>query len=644
MNRVDRWRGRTAYGLTSLTHATADSAPLALATVTIVWLAAAQGGYFPTSWGWAALPLAWIAALGLLLRQTRLGRLEAAAVGALVLFACWIALSAMWSQSVTNTVLEVERAFVYVAGLLAVLLIASRRSVPNLLAGVALGSIGISCYSLATRLFPESIGAFDPVAGYRLSEPVGYWNALGIFAGMGALLALGFAVRARTLLARGLAAAALPVLLPTVYFTFSRGTWIALAAGIVAVVALDRRRLQLVTATGALLVFAFVGVWLASRQGALTHETATVAAAKRAGDRLALWIALLAAGAAAVSIALALGERRFRPDRRVRVAYASFLTAIVIAGIVTVLVHYGGPVSLSQRIYDQFRAPPAAIGGNLNRRLFDLSGNGRFDLWRLALHDFRAHRELGSGAGSYEVFWLRNRPYPGQVRDAHSLYFEVLAELGPIGLALLVSALAMPLVAVVRVRRQPLMTGAIGAYCAYLVHAAADWDWEVPVVTLAALFCGAAILVAARDEESRRSMPLPGRAACLAAAVSIGVFALVGLIGNSKLSSARAAADQGRWPAAEAKARSARRWAPWSAAPWELRAVAEVALGRLPSARASFHEAIRKDPHDWSLWFELAQASSGQARDAALAQALRLNPRSPEIQTYQGAAGAGSAG
>jgi len=74
------------------------------------------------------------------LRQTRLGGREAAAVGALLLFVGWIALSTMWSQSIPGTVLEVERALVYVAGLLAVLLVASRRSVPNLLAGVALGS------------------------------------------------------------------------------------------------------------------------------------------------------------------------------------------------------------------------------------------------------------------------------------------------------------------------------------------------------------------------------------------------------------------------------------------------------------------------------------------------------------------------
>ncbi|CAN5666157.1 hypothetical protein BH18ACT13_BH18ACT13_01500 [soil metagenome] len=49
---------------------------------------------------------------------------------------------------------------------------------------------------------------------------------------MGSLLALGFAGRARTLAVRALAAAAPVLLVPTIYFTFGRGPWIAFAAGI----------------------------------------------------------------------------------------------------------------------------------------------------------------------------------------------------------------------------------------------------------------------------------------------------------------------------------------------------------------------------------------------------------------------------
>ena len=80
------------------------------------------------------------------------------------------------------------------------------------------------------------------------------------------------------------------------------------------------------------------------------------------------------------------------------------------------------------------------------------------------------------------------------VRDAHSLYLEILAELGPIGLALLVAALVLPLVALWRVRAWAPAATPAAAYLAWLVHAGIDWDWEVPVTTLVALACAAVLL------------------------------------------------------------------------------------------------------------------------------------------------------
>ena len=82
-------------------------------------------------------------------------------------------------------------------------------------------------YGLLTRLFPERLGVYDAVAAYRLEEPLTYWNALGVFAGMGALLALGFTARGRSLVVRALAGATLPLFFATIYFTFSRGAWVA---------------------------------------------------------------------------------------------------------------------------------------------------------------------------------------------------------------------------------------------------------------------------------------------------------------------------------------------------------------------------------------------------------------------------------
>lgn len=188
-------------------------------------LAADHGGYFPTSWGWSALVLAWGAVMALLLgKEISLSRAELALLAAATAFLVWLGLSIVWSSARVESVDELERALVYLTGLAALVLLVRRRSVAQLLAGTTI-AIGLVCaYALATRLFPDRVGQFDSIAGYRLSEPVGYWNALGVLAALAALLlATGFAARAGKLRSRAAAAAALPLLALTIEFTFSRG-------------------------------------------------------------------------------------------------------------------------------------------------------------------------------------------------------------------------------------------------------------------------------------------------------------------------------------------------------------------------------------------------------------------------------------
>ena len=118
--------------------------------------------------------------------------------------------------------------------------------------------------------------------------------------------------------------------------------------------------------------------------------------------------------------------------------------------------------------------------------------------WNVALADASEHVVVGSGAGSFDDYWLEHRTIPAYVRDAHSLYLETAAELGIVGLALLLSALGAPLVAAARARKRRIVATAAGGYATFLVHAGLDWDWEMPVTTIAGLTCGAALLVAAR--------------------------------------------------------------------------------------------------------------------------------------------------
>src|SRR5262245_9587119 len=169
--------------------------PLGLAAGLVVGgLAFANGGYFPVSWGWAGLALFWITALALAFDVASEARgLERLFLGAMAGLAAWIFVSLLWTESVPRTVLEGERMVVYLGAGTAGVLLLRRSSVTALLVGIWAAITITSGYGLLTRLFPNRFGSYDPVSGLRLSDPVGYWNAFGILAAMGILLAVGLA-------------------------------------------------------------------------------------------------------------------------------------------------------------------------------------------------------------------------------------------------------------------------------------------------------------------------------------------------------------------------------------------------------------------------------------------------------------------
>ena len=606
------------------------AAPFALGALGVLGLGAANGGYFPSSWGWAAVALAavlvWALATGAPFRPTGL---EAAFLGGLALSTGWVALSSVWGVS-SQALDEAGRVVVYLAGVAAARALAHRGRAAALLAGVLAGATAVAGYALATRLFPERIGSFDSVAGYRLASPIGYWNGLGLLCALALLLGLAVVASTGSPLRAALAAAPAPVLASTLSFTFSRGAWLSLGIGLALALALDPRRLRLTATALALGLPAVAGVYAGSRSDALTHQRATIARAAHDGHRLALLLAVLVVAAAALAAGSSLLRRRMVVPATASRVYAAVLLAAALAALAAALVRLGGPAAAAHRAWHTFRAPPPKTGTDLRERLFSFSGTGRAELYRAAWADARAHPLVGSGAGSFEAYWLRHRPDGQTVRDAHSLYLETLAEQGAVGLALLTVALAAPLVAAVRVRRRPGVAAAAGAYAAYLAGAAVDWDWELAAVTLAALLTGAALLSAARPDEEREPPPRL-RYGALAGALAIAAAGFVFLVGHMLLARASDAARDGRWASAVRDARRAASWLPWSIAPWRQLGEAQLALGDTAAARASFRTALRKDPGDWSLWFDLARASSGPARTAALARAKRLDPRSPEI-------------
>jgi hypothetical protein len=144
----------------------------------------------------------------------------------------------------------------------------------------------------------------------------------------------------------------------------------------------------------------------------------------------------------------------------------------------------------------------AAVLGSEAGQSFTLFGENRPHYWRVAWQDVEANPVLGSGAGTFGAFWLEHRPVDEFVHDAHSLFLETLAELGPLGLALLLLGLGIPLVAV-RGRQDRLVATACGSYAAFLLHAAVDWDWEFGAVGLVGVVSGGALLVGTRAEQAR---------------------------------------------------------------------------------------------------------------------------------------------
>ena len=128
-------------------------------------------------------------------------------------------------------------------------------------------------------------------------------------------------------------------------------------------------------------------------------------------------------------------------------------------------------------------------------RLGSIESN-RYRYWEVALDTFAEHPLRGTGSGGFAVEWLKLADRPDAARDAHSLYLETAAELGVVGVALLLLFLGGIGAAGVRLyRRDPgVATGPIAALAAWALHAGLDWDWEMPAVTLVALGLAAALI------------------------------------------------------------------------------------------------------------------------------------------------------
>lgn len=610
-----------------LTTRTMRTVVVAVATAAIVTAAnASEGSYFSQSWGWVALAFLIPTSLMLILeRATVPGRLRAAFALLMVALAAWIALSAVWSISSSGSIRETERMLVYVGLALALAFVLRRGDAPGVVGGALVGIALVSGYALATRLFPDRLDTYDdPIVSYRLAEPLGYWNALGLLATMGLLVAIGIVAHSRSFRSAAASGALLPVLATTLYFTFSRGGWAALGVGFAAMVMLDPRRIRLLWSTLAVAPALVLCVAYASRQSTLTTEDAPVRDAVAQGHRVAVVLGvlvicsgLLAWGARLIASRLTVSQGF---NRVVNVGLAGFAIAVVLA----VMLAAGGPSEGLSTLKARFDAEPVT-GVDLNARLFSVSGNGRSESLGVAWAAAQENPLAGHGAGSFEYLWYEHRHSGLVIRDAHSLYVETLGELGGVGLVLLLAALFVPLIGAWAARRTRFVAAGAGAYLGWVAASALDWHWEMVGVTITAFLLGGAALLAS---DRRRPAALVGnlRWVALGLSVVLCVFAIVSLVGNQALFAGREALARKEWAAAADHGQRAHALLFWSYEPEIVLGDAAAGLGDREAALGAYRDAVATDPRNWVAWLRLAQVARGAERAAAYDRVRQLNP------------------
>jgi hypothetical protein len=610
---------------------------VAAAVAAIVTAAnASQGAYFSQSWGWVALAFLVPTSVLLILDQvTAPGRLRVAFAGLMVALGAWTALSATWSISSAASIREVERMLVYVALALAVALVLRRGDGTGVLAGLLVGTVLVSSYALGTRLLPDRLHTVpDPTANNRLAEPLGYWNALGLLAVMGVLVAAGFAAHARRSLLAACAGTVLPVFVLTTYFTFSRGAWAALVAGVAATSVLDPRRVRYLWSVLLLALPSALCVAYASQQDALTIVRPTGTDALDARHTVALVVVLAAVVSAVAAWSAHRVARRVTVPRNVLRALGIGAVAVVVLAFVGGIAAAGGPTAGVSKLRDHFRATSAFTSEvesgrtsvDLNQRLFSVSGSGRAEQLRVAWNAARDHPLAGNGAGTFEYLWYERRPNELVVRDSHSLYMETLAELGIVGLALLLAALLVLVAGAIRARRTRFAGAAFGAFVAWSAAAAIDWHWEMVGVTLVALLAGAVGLVAGERAAPNR-LRGPARPVLIVAVVVLSVSSVWSLVGNQALFAGRDALARKDWAGARDDARTARKVLFWSAEPELVLGDAAAGLGDRQGALQAYRDAAATDSRSWVAWLRIAQVARGEERADAYRRVRQLNPR-----------------
>jgi hypothetical protein len=554
--------------------------------------------------------------------------------GALVLFAAWTWLSSNWSDAPIHATTEFQRVALYAVALFFFgSLLRRPGSLALMVRGVAFGVAAVCLIALATRLYPDVYPVDAGLSAARLAYPLGYWNGLGALAGVGAVLLLHLACDEREWVpVRVLAAACVPLAATTIYFTFSRGATAAAAGAVIVYLVVGRPRGAIagLIATALPTFFALQAAYDADLLG--TYENTTAAAVTQ-GHRVAGVLLVCCAAAAVARLALSPIDavlKRVHLPSGARRGLAAGAVALVLLGLGVAVI--ADAPSRIDREWDSFTQPEQ--GDDARSRFRSVAVGGRTEHWDVALSYYRQDKLTGAGAGTYETQWLRSRPSDGSVTDAHSLYVEVLSELGLVGLFLLLVALVAVLVGLVlraRGPRRAVFAAIFAASLMWAVHAGVDWDWELAAVSFW-LFALAGMALAntalKRNGGGGGGMwALRAGAGILCLLVAVGAVRMI--VSTDSLARGITAYKTGDCKEARGHARTSLEALDSQPQAAAILAYCDAERGRGTDAIREMERAVRLDPSHWRYRYGLAivRGMAGGDPRADLALARRLNPR-----------------
>jgi len=622
-------------------------APFGVALVMLLIAVWSDGAFALRHWGPVALFV--LAVLVFVRTGWPGGRGAAALVLATWAFAAWSTLSAWWAVA-PGAALEGGARNVLYAGLVSLPLLTLPDRVWAVRAARAVG-IGLAALVAATVVACISNGAEHFLAG-RLNDPIEYRNATAALFGLAfwPLLSVAAHRGANPLLRAGAFSGAV-FALGFAFLTQSRGILLGFACGAVVALALGPDRLRRAWLT------LFAGAMLAiSSQNLLEPydafiDTGDTVPSTVIGAMTTLTTLSVAGFVASLVLALFDGGLRVKPssERTLRRITAGALALLTIAAVVGGLAVAGNPVSLVRDKAEEFKQLDVAAPGETR---FGSTGGQRYDLWRIALLEFRDRPVTGVGESGYPARYYVERRTDRNVSTPHSLAFATLAELGIVGLLLL---LAIPAAAVAALasgwrtatpaERRWASALAAGA-TVMLAQASVDWLWQIPGLMGLGLLCLATSVACVSAPAPAPGVPRRWRTRrwrVAAAAVPLLGVLFMGALYLSDVYSRSARAERGGTPAAQLEnARTAARFNPVALAPRYLEAGALETLGRRPAARAALEDALAVEPANFVTMALLGDLETRAGRPAAARvwyeRALAGNPGDVGLQQLAGRA------